>query len=308
MRTIITRQFQQLTDSQMVWDLLVDAYQENEVKAPFFEYALTSSWADKRYLHRNRLWLEEGLPVAFVFYESPVTDIYFCLKKGYEELADELIDYAENGMPGRPEEKTLKLNPKQEALIRAAEKRGYHRAYIEEEYVIDLDQSELNYELPAGFHFVDVQNVDMAELARCTWKGFNHEDKGAFENWTADYPGTTWNPQKAYLGIESSSMAPPPHATHDVNVIIANEQGEYVCFSGMWWVPQNQLAYMEPLCTIPAYRHKGLAAAALSRHYHRMKALGAVCMTGGESPFYKSIGYNRKIQEYGYRKTAFKEG
>ena len=54
-------------------------------------------------------------------------------------------------------------------------------------------------------------------------------------------------------------------------VIIANEKEEYVCYSGMWWVPQNKLAYMEPLCTIPEYRNRGLAAAALSIHYERKR-------------------------------------
>ena len=73
------------------------------------------------------------------------------------------------------------------------------------------------------------------------------------------------------------------------------KSGEYVCFSGMWWVPENRLAYMEPLCTHPDHRRRGLAAAALSRHYHRMKALGATHMTGGGDPFYEKIGYGKGI-------------
>lgn len=32
--------------------------------------------------------------VAFVFNESPVTDIYIKVRKGYEYLAKELVDYA----------------------------------------------------------------------------------------------------------------------------------------------------------------------------------------------------------------------
>ena len=42
-------------------------------------------------------------------------------------------------------------------------------------------------------------------------------------------------------------MAPSPHSTHEYDVVIADENGEYVCFAGMWWIPQNELAYMEPL-------------------------------------------------------------
>ena len=39
---------------------------------------------------------------------------------------------------------------------------------------------------------------------------------------------------------------------------------------------------MEPLCTIPEYRHKGLAAAALSEMYRKTKALGATLYTPEE--------------------------
>ena len=86
-------------------------------------------------------------------------------------------------------------------------------------------------------------------------------------------------------------MAPSPHSTHEYDVVIADENGEYACFSGMWWIPQNKLAYMEPLCTSPEHRRKGLAAAALTKHYRTMKSLGATHMSGGEDPFYEKIGY-----------------
>ena len=88
-------------------------------------------------------------------------------------------------------------------------------------------------------------------------------------------------------------LSPSPHATPEFNLVIADDKEDYGCFSGMWWVPENHLAYMEPLCTAPKHRRKGLAAAALSKHYHRMKALGATHMTGGSNPFYEKIGYGK---------------
>lgn len=63
----------------------------------------------------------------------------------------------------------------------------------------------------------------------------------------------------------------------------------------MWWVPENGLAYMEPLCTVPEHRRRGLARAALSALYHRMKPLGATHMTGGANGFYKKIGYEPAV-------------
>ena len=59
----------------------------------------------------------------------------------------------------------------------------------------------------------------------------------------------------------------------------------------MWWVEKNRLAYMEPLCTVPGHQHKGLAAAALSRHDAVLRPLGAELMTGGGNEFYRKIGY-----------------
>ncbi len=81
-----------------------------------------------------------------------------------------------------------------------------------------------------------------------------------------------------------------PHTTPSLAVAVENDRREYVCFAGMWWTPENHLAYMEPLCTVPQYRRKGLAAAALSELYRRMKPLGATHMTGGGNPFYEKIG------------------
>ena len=89
----------------------------------------------------------------------------------------------------------------------------------------------------------------------------------------------------------SSDLEVAPHATKNLSVAVANEEGAYVCWAGMWWTPENKLAYLEPLCTIPEYRHKGLAAAALSELYRKTKALGATHMSGGESEFYRKIGY-----------------
>lgn len=89
---------------------------------------------------------------------------------------------------------------------------------------------------------------------------------------------------------------------YEHNIIIANENEEYVCFSGMWWVPENKLAYMEPLCTIPEYQHQGLASAALTKHYQRLKEMGGRILTGGGNDFYKRIGYDTEVYSLIYKK------
>ena len=63
--TIRTKQFQILTDAEMAWELMTDVFSPDECSgpaAPFFEYALTSSWQDKTYLRLNRFGWTETCP------------------------------------------------------------------------------------------------------------------------------------------------------------------------------------------------------------------------------------------------------
>ena len=305
MPSIHTKQYQIMTDQQLVWDLLIQNYaprMAQGIAAPFYEYALVSSWMDTRYLYRNRLWLDGDQAVGFVYYENPAHCIFFSLLPGYDFLAEEMIAWAEEGMPGSPKEKELIFFPGQQALMEAAGKRGYRLSWQEEDYLLDMESAVLDHPLPPGFHFVDAAQADPVKLARCAWKGFGHEDKGPFLHWDAPEQGDGWTPQRAYRGVHSCFMAPPPHATYARDVITADAHGEYACYAGMWWVPENQLAYMEPLCTIPEYRGMGLAKAALSEHYRRLKPRGAKYMTGGGDPFYQKIGYQEKIQWLHFRR------
>ena len=109
------------------------------------------------------------------------------------------------------------------------------------------------------------------------WDGFNREEHGEFTDWDIPQKNGGLSPHELYQNVLGASISPSPHSTYRYNVIIADENENYVCFSGMWWVQENQ--------------HKGLAAAALSRHDAVLRPLGAEIMTGGGNDFYKKIGY-----------------
>lgn len=286
MKNITTRQFSVLGDCGRIYQFMLDIYERdwrNGVPAPFFEYAYSSfgSWMDISYSYKNRIWEDNGEIVAFCFYENPVTDIYFSLKPGYEELATEMMAYADGHMSQKDGRIQLILFGGQTALINAAEEMGYHQVYESFDMQFDFEEV-LDYPLPEGFHFVKPEEYDMDKIGKCCWKGFNHEETEG--SWNHQYE------QANYL-IQAA-----PHATMELDVIIADEQGEYACCAGMWWTPQNKLAYMEPLCTIPEYRGRGLAAAALSEMYRKTKKLGATHMTGGENAFYQKIGYKPAVK------------
>ena len=93
--------------------------------------------------------------VAFVFNEAPVTDVYFCLRPGYEELANELVDYAEEVMPNFNHMRQFVVFETQKVLTKVLAERKYQMVYESLELIIDFSEKELNYNLPAGFHFVN---------------------------------------------------------------------------------------------------------------------------------------------------------
>ena len=280
--SITHRQYRILSDHMTVYQFMTEIYERdwrNGVPAPFMEYALSSDWMDKSLVHRNRIWFDGEQIVALVFYENPVTDVYFSLRPGYEFLAEEMIAYAESGMPKKDGKQRLVIFGAQTALIKAAEKAGWQREFGYWEKVRDFSEP-LERSLPAGYRFADAP-LDVAKCCECCWKGFNHEaEEGP---WDGDYE-------------HAFQLMAAPHATDELDVAIENEAGEYVCYAGMWWSPENHLAYMEPLCTVPKHRRKGLAAAAMSELYRRMKPLGATHMTGGGDPFYDKVEFKPTIE------------
>lgn len=291
---ITRRNYRPLCDFAAVRQFMVEIYERdwrNGVPAPFLEYALCCSWMDTSLTHRFSLWEEDGRIVALVFYENPASDVYFSLRPGYERLIGEMMDYAEADMPKTDGAQRFVLFGGQKALVEAAECRGYTRTGGYNELVYDFSKP-LEYPLPQGFSFVPPDKLDYAKISECCYRGFNNEQTDG--PWDGDYED-----------VVRISLA--PDSTLPLCAVVQNERGEYVCVAGMWWTPENRLAYMEPLCTVPEYRRRGLAAAALSELYRRMKPLGATHMTGGDDPFYAKIGFEPCI-EWGYYERAKPDG
>lgn len=292
MKNITTKQFSILGDHMAVYDFMLDIFSPDRrggVPAPFWEYALVSDWMDKSYLHRCRMWKDGERIVGFCFHENPVSDVYFNLREGYEELAPEMVEYAEKHMAVKGELRLVLVGDQWE-FERAAKAAGFEKEGGYDSLVYDCSKP-LNYPLPEGFRFTEIGGVDPAKACECCWKGFGHEaEEGP---WDGEY-------EYAYELVNA------PHATPEYAVAIENERGEYVCYAGMWWVPENKLAYLEPLCTVPEYRRRGLAAAALSELYRRLRPLGAEYMTGGGDPFYERIGYEQRVPWTFWKKQEVK--
>lgn len=179
MNSITHRQYRILSDHMAIYDFMVEIYDrhwKNGVAAPFLEYALSSDWMDKTYVHRNRIWFDGDSIVAFCFYENPATDAYFSLRPGYEFLADEMVEYAIGHMPRKDDgvAPRLVLFEGQQAIMDAAVRAGFCKTGGYDDMIFDFENS-LDYPLPPGFRFVTGRDVDIEKCCECCWKGFDHE-------------------------------------------------------------------------------------------------------------------------------------
>ena len=113
----------------------------------------------------------------------------------------------------------------------------------------------------------------MRKINDCLWKGFDHGDD----------PDDDLD---CRLQMQSGT-----HFAPELTIIIKAPNGEYACFSGMWYDELNKYAYLEPLATVPEYRGLGLAKTALIEGMNKTKALGAEYCFGGVVEFYEAIGF-----------------
>jgi ribosomal protein S18 acetylase RimI-like enzyme len=112
------------------------------------------------------------------------------------------------------------------------------------------------------------------------WRGFDH-------------PGEP--PDEEIPGRERAQGA--PNFRKDLTIVAVAPDGAYAAFSGMWVVPENRVAYVEPVATDPDFRRMGLGRAVVSEAIRRAFAEGAeVAWVGSGLEFYRAIGFR-----HGYR-------
>ena len=278
MRNIVKRPYREMCDFYKVYNFMVKNFTpdcRNGCYPPFFEYSLATPWSDNSQNHRFAIWEEDNEVVAFCWYESNIGEAFFNLTEKYSFLIPEMIDHAECRLSDDKGKIKLKIYAGQQTVLKEALDRGYQISRREEQGILDFNETKLDAPLPEGYLFEPVEDCDAEKLVYMTWRGFDNE-------------GEPVSNVESDLHTEAA-----PNATPELDVIIKTEDGEYVCYAGMWWVPENKLAYLEPLCTVPEHRGKGLARAALSELYRKTSQLGAAYMSGGTNEFYYKIGYKK---------------
>lgn len=272
-------------DYEPVCDFLIRLNQEDRSHINWnwarFEWMIEHPEFDRSSCSSIGLWHADDRVVGAAIYDMYLGEAFCAALPEYGHLYPEILEYAyrelkdDSGL-------AVAVNEENTAEITAAVNAGF----------VPIDQKETVMEisfdriissaLPEGLVLREMdQTADREALEWLFWQGFDHgTDREAFER----------------------SLDHVPHVRKHFNKSLCLSavtlSGEPVSHCSLWYHPDTDYAYAEPVCTIPAYRGKGIAAALLSEAFSRAKALGAKrAYVISDLPFYEKIGFEN-VQNY----------
>jgi predicted N-acetyltransferase YhbS len=289
---VTVRSYDHAKDYEAMNRFLIDVYEPTDRllnwMQPRWEYMHAHPFIAEVPLEQIAVYEDEGEIVGLASPEHKPTFVYFQRKPGYDHILPAMLDHTDEHFGGpsimlQRDIIGLFINDFDTALATLAAARGYEllEGYHEGFSKLTLDQPLPKTPLPDGFRLQSLADEnDHRKINRCLWRGFNHEGEVPEED--ADLPGVA---QSA------------PNFRKDHTIVAVEPGGNYVAYAGIWYVPENGFAYVEPVATDPDYRRMGLGAAAVLETLRRVQAEGAeVAWVGSDQQFYKAIGFVKKFQ------------
>lgn len=261
-----------------VCDFLVALNQQGTVHLNWnwarFEWMYQHPYCDRSLLGSIGLWKEEDAVVGAAIFDLFRGEAFCAVLPGFERALPEIYCYAyehlrdENGLGIA----VADADAKTQGLLTEL---GYIKAeQTEPLYGLDL-QRELPYTLPAGFTIREIHlPEDWESYLTVIWKGFDHEgDMGE-------------------LDTMHNNAAPLPPNINPALCLAVDDGKEFAAHCCCWYDSRTDYAYIEPVCTIPKNRSKGLAKAVLSEALNRCRGMGAKrAIVLSDQPFYQKLGF-----------------
>lgn len=224
------------------------------------------------------LWLEADRVVGAAVYDMYFGEAFCGVLPGYEALYPELLDYAYRHLKDEAG-LGIALCDDCPGEIAAAKAAGFLPAEQTETVMLRRLDQGLSAPLPQGLSLRELdQTADSEALAWLFWQGFDHgSDRAEFER------------------TETVQARPRPHFSKSLALAAVTEGGEPVSACCLWLLPGTDYAYVEPVCTVPAWRGRGAAKALLFEAMRRAKALGANrAYVISDQRFYERLGFEKR--------------
>lgn len=290
--SVISRRYDATRDYEPVNQLLVETYRPGDRilnwLQPRWEYMHHHPYIARVPLDVMLVFEDDGKIVGLANLEDGLTFVYFQRAPGYDYILPEMLTHADKYFGGPSvmlQRKIIGLfiNDFDTELERLATSFGYerHEEHQNGYSKYDLTRPIPPTPIPVGFRVQSLaDDNDHQKINSCLWRGFNHEGEIPDED----------------LYTEAVAQSAPNFRKEHTIVAVAPDES-YVSYAGIWFVPQNGYAYVEPVATDPDYRKIGLARACVLESLRRVQAAGAeVAWVGSDQPFYKAIGFEKRFQ------------
>lgn len=224
------------------------------------------------------LWFAEEELVGLATYDTYPGESFFVVKKGFEELEKEILEYS---IENYCDEKGLGIavNDTDSRTLDLLKGYGFIRNE-QTENVLELDLNEADFSINE-FDGITLKNIDpqkdLYKHQEVLWKGFDHKGNVPLDE-------DTVNKQRILLSA--------PHLNPYLHVAAQNEQAEYVSYCGLWYDKATDYVYVEPVCTIPEYRNVGIGGTVVREALKRARNLGAQkAYVISYTDFYEKLGF-----------------
>lgn len=246
-----------------------------------FQWMMGHTETDYNHIDTIGLWFDGDKIVGAAIYDMYFGEAFIAALPGYRHLLPEIADYAyenlkdENGLGiavnDRDDELKAILSDKDFAPV------DQHETIMQ----IDIDK-EREYVLPEGLKMVNPDPVkDNEAMQWLFWQGFDH--------------GTDY---EEFKKTEQKQGRERKYLKKELGIAAQNEKGELVSFCCLWYMDGTDYAYVEPVCTIPSYRGKGIARSLIYEALNRAREMGAdKAYVISDNPFYEKLGF-RKVETY----------
>ncbi|MBR1842561.1 MAG: GNAT family N-acetyltransferase [Oscillospiraceae bacterium] len=262
------------SDYEAVCDFLIELNRADRTHINWnwarFEWMMEHPEFDKSARSAIGLWRVQSRVIGAAIYDMYFGEAFCGVLPEYSSLYPEIIDYARRA---QSDENGLSV-----ALCDGAERAPEGFLPIgESENIMRLSLEKLKpCALPEGYSFCELDpGEEPYEFQWLLWRGFDHgEDRAEFE---ARDPIV---PQKR------------PHLNRSLSLAALSPEGGRVAYACVWYSEKTDYAYVEPVCTAPAHRGRGIAAALVTEALRRARALGArEAFVISDLAFYERLGF-----------------
>ncbi len=238
---------------------------------------------DKSLMNSIGLWTDSEKVVGAAIYDMDFGEAFCGVLPEYSVIYPEILEYAYSKLKDRNGLGIAICNDNTKE-ISAAKLAGFSLAGQTETIMsIRLDDI-LSVQLPDNFSFAELDPTkEPYAFQWLLWQGFDHgTDRAAFERDGEIIP-------------EISVFR--RHFNPTLSIAAKNSEGEYVSYCCLWYSDKTDYAYVEPVCTVPAYRGKGIAKAVIFEALNHAKNLGAKkAYVISDTEFYKRLGFEKEYE------------